>query len=92
MRTEIAAAMPETAPVGPEPEQLLSEPIVSESLETNVAKPVVPQTPNVALKATPAKTNATLAKKTPAAATTPSGPREGSKTSHVIELLKRKAA
>jgi hypothetical protein len=43
----------------------------------------------VARKAAPAKTKANRTKKTPVAATTPPGPREGSKTSRVIELLKR---
>jgi hypothetical protein len=45
----------------------------------------------VAPEGTPAKTRATRAKKPPVAATTASPlPREGSKTSRVIELLKRK--
>jgi hypothetical protein len=51
--------------------------------------PVAPQTPDVAPEQAPTKTKAKRAKKTPVATATP-GPREGSKTSRVIELLKRK--
>jgi hypothetical protein len=51
---------------------------------------VAPPTPDVAPKKSPAKTKAIRTKKTFVAATIPSGPREGSKTSRVIELLKRK--
>ena len=83
---EIAAAMPETAPVDPEPEPLLSQPIVSESPEAKVATTVAPQTPDVAPEETPAKNRATSTKNTPANAGTP---REGSKTSQVIAMLKR---
>jgi len=86
---EIAAAMPETAPVDPEPEPLLKEPIVSESPEANVATPVAPQTPDVAPEETPAKNKATSTKKTPVAAANSGTPREGSKTSQVIAMLKR---
>ena len=50
---------------------------------------VAPQTPEVAPEEAPAKTKATRAKKAPVAATGASGPREGSKTSRVIEMLKR---
>jgi Protein of unknown function (DUF3489) len=49
-----------------------------------------PQTPDVPPEEAPAKTKGTRTRKTPAAATTASGPRDGSKTSRVIELLKRK--
>ena len=52
-------------------------------------EPVAPQTPDVAPEEAPAKTKATRAKKAPVAATGASGPREGSKTSRVIEMLKR---
>ena len=86
---EIAAAMPETAPVDPEPEPLLREPIVSESPEANVATPVAPQTPDVAPEETPAKNKAASTKKTPVAAANSGTPREGSKTSQVIAMLKR---
>ena len=86
---EIAAAMPETAPVDPEPALLLSQPIVSESPEANVATAVAPQTPDVAPEETPAKNKATSTKKTPVAAANAGTPREGSKTSQVIAMLKR---
>jgi hypothetical protein len=45
----------------------------------------------VAPQKAPAKAKATRAKKTPVAATNAGVPREGSKTSRVIELLKRKS-
>jgi hypothetical protein len=48
-----------------------------------------PQTPQVATEEAPAKTRRTRAKKPTAARTTAPGPRDGSKTSRVIELLKR---
>ena len=51
--------------------------------------PVAPQPPDVAPEEAPAKTRASRAKKPRVTATTASGPREGSKTSRVIELLKR---
>ena len=58
--------------------------------EAATAAPVAPQTPDVAPEKAPAKTKANRAKKTPVATTASSVPREGSKTSRVIELLKRK--
>lgn len=54
------------------------------------AAPVAPQTPHVAPVEAPTKTKATRAKKADVAATPGTGPREGSKTSRVIELLQRK--
>jgi Protein of unknown function (DUF3489) len=86
---EISAAPPETAPANPEPEPLLNEPIVSENPEANVAAASAPQTPDVAPEKTPAKNKATRTKKTPVAATSAGTPREGSKTSQVIAMLKR---
>jgi hypothetical protein len=52
---------------------------------------VAPQSPDVAPEAAPAKNKATRAKKAPAAATTKEAgaPREGSKTSRVIAMLRR---
>jgi Protein of unknown function (DUF3489) len=85
-------AIPETDPV-PDQETGVTVPqeaVISESPAAVVAKPVAPQTPDVANEKAPAKTKATRTKKTPVAATTPSLPRDGSKTSRVIELLKRK--
>lgn len=49
---------------------------------------VTPQTPDVAPEAAPTKTKATRAKKADKPATDASGPREGSKTSQVIAMLK----
>jgi hypothetical protein len=48
-----------------------------------------PQTLQVATEEAPAKTRRTRAKKPTAAPTTASGPRDGTKTSRIIELLKR---
>jgi hypothetical protein len=63
-------------------------PIVTD--ETAEVGAVTPQTPDVASEEAPAKTKRTRTKKTPVTApTTASGPRDGSKTSRVIELLKR---
>src|ERR1019366_9151446 len=80
-------------PGSPEPEatHLASEVIISEGQEGNVAAPVAPQPPEVAPEAAPATKKATRAKKTPVAAETkePGAPREGSKTSQVIAMLKR---
>jgi len=50
---------------------------------------VAPQPPAVAPEETPAKNKATRAKKATKAATNASVPREGSKTSQVIAMLKR---
>ena len=85
-----ATEIPETAPVpvqeGSETAQ--PEPGISESTEPIVATPAAPQSPDVAPKEPPAKTKATRAKKAPVAATN-APPREGSKTSQVIAMLKR---
>ena len=54
-----------------------------------VTASVAPQTPDVATVEAPAKTKATRAKKAPVAATNAGAPREGSKTSQLIEMLKR---
>ena len=50
---------------------------------------VAAQTPDVAPEEAPAETKPKRAKKADVAATVASGPREGSKTSRVIEMLKR---
>jgi hypothetical protein len=84
--------LPETVSV---PNQEVSETaqpdaVIPESTEADVATPVAPQTPDTASEAAPAKNKATRAKKTPDATTTRDGaPREGSKTSQVIAMLKR---
>ena len=62
---------------------------LGEATAAATPEPVTPQTPDVAPEEAPAKTKASRAKKTPVAATGASGPREGSKTSRVIEMLKR---
>ena len=62
---------------------------LGQTSEEALTAPVAAQTPDVAPEEAPAKTKATRAKKAPVAATGASGPREGSKTSRVIEMLKR---
>ena len=83
----------EAAPVSIPEASVTSEPApaIADSPEPAPATPVAPQSPDVAPEAAPAKTKATRAKKTPAATTTKEAgaPREGSKTSKVIAMLKR---
>ena len=50
---------------------------------------VAPRAPDVAPEATPAKVKASHVKEAPKTATEPRTPREGSKTSQVIAMLKR---
>jgi len=90
---EEPAPVPETAPV---PEQEASEMAQPEAVVPASPDPapdthVAPQSPDVAPEAAPPKTEATRAKTTPVAATTKEAgaPREGSKTSKVIAMLKR---
>jgi outer membrane biosynthesis protein TonB len=81
----------ETAPIA-EPEAgetTQPEPVVAETPEPAVVTPVAPQAPDVAPEAAPAKKTATREKKAPKTATEPGAPREGSKTSRVIAMLKR---
>ena len=59
-----------------------------ESVEAASATPVAPQTPDVAPPEAPATNKATRTKKAPKPVTE-KGTRQGSKTSRVIELLKR---
>jgi hypothetical protein len=70
---------------------LVTETVTSESLATELPAPVGPQTPHVATEVAPTKNKATRAKKAADAATTKEAgaPREGSKTSQVIAMLKR---
>jgi hypothetical protein len=72
-------AQPETS------ETVMVEAVMPESTEPAVA----PQTPDVGPEQAPAKIKTTRAKKAPLAATNGGVPREGSKTSQVIEMLKR---
>jgi len=86
--TEFAEAeLPEAeSTVEPEPGPVTESATETQELPT-CDTDVTPQSPDVAPKATPAKTKASPAKKAPAAGTT--GPREGSKTSQVIAMLRR---
>jgi hypothetical protein len=90
---EEPAPVPETAPV---PEREASETAQLEAVVPEVtgplpATPVAPQSPDVAPAEPGAKKKATRAKKAPVAATAKDAgaPREGSKTSQVIAMLKR---
>jgi len=99
---EEAAPIPETAPVAELPETAqvpdreatkTSQPegVVPETTEPAVAAPVAPQSPDVGPSEPGAKKKAARAKKTPVAtnAKDAGAPREGSKTSQVIAMLKR---
>ena len=83
-----ATQEPEATPE-PEPLSETPEPAGSDTTEGEVPTPVTPQTAHVATEQAPAKKDATRAKKTPATATEAGLPREGSKTSQVIAMLKR---
>jgi len=87
----LVAEPSETAPIA-EPEAgetTQPVPVLAESPEPTVAMPVAQQAPDVAPEAAPAKNKATRAKKAPKTATNAGAPREGSKTSQVIAMLKR---
>ena len=76
----VGEAAPETAqPVA----------FIPEGPAPHTATPVAPQTSEVAREPAPAKKRATRAKKAPKPATDSGTPREGSKTSQVIAMLKR---
>jgi hypothetical protein len=91
--------IPEPAPVAEVPEiALVPDPEAGEVAhpeavlpEPTPPTPVVPPTPDVAPEAAPAKNKATRGKKAPVAPspTDAGAPREGSKTSQVIAMLKR---
>jgi hypothetical protein len=78
---DVAEQTPESAPL---PEAAIPQPT-----EADVDAPVAPQGADVAPAEAPAKKKATREKKAPKAATEPGTPREGSKTSQVIAMLKR---
>jgi len=80
--------VPELAPVAEVP-QTAPEAAVPEATEPAVAAPVTPQSPDVAPEEPLATKKATRAKKAPKTPTEPGAPREGSKTSQVIAMLKR---
>ncbi len=83
------ALVPAEAPAAELPETAQPETDVPESTEPAVAAPVAPQSPDVAPEAAPAMKKATRAKKAPKPVTEPGAPREGSKASQVIAMLKR---
>ena len=90
---EETTPVPETAPV---PEQGASATAQPEAVSPEVTEPapattVAPQSPDVASSEPGAKKKATRAKKAPVAPTAKEAgaPREGSKTSQVITMLKR---
>jgi hypothetical protein len=62
---------------------------IPETTDTTTDTHVAPQTPDVAPDAATVKNKATRVKKTPKPAADAGMPREGSKTSQVIEMLKR---
>jgi hypothetical protein len=82
---EAESAPVEEAATEPEAAMVEAEPVASP--EADVAGTIAPQPPDVAAEVVPAKTKATRAKETPTAAT--GAPREGSKTSQVVAMLKR---
>ncbi|MGA2713750.1 MAG: DUF3489 domain-containing protein [Bryobacteraceae bacterium] len=87
------AEVAETAPV-PEPEASEAaqpEAVILESTEPAVAATLAPHAPDVASSEPAAKKKATRAKRAPIAASAKDAatPREGSKTSQVIAMLKR---
>lgn len=75
----------------PELASLQTEPVEEESPEENVAAPVAPQTPEVASGDVAPTDSATRTKKASAAAATKeaAAPRDGSKTSQVVAMLRR---
>jgi hypothetical protein len=85
--------LPETAPVPGQQAGENSQPeaFISESTEPATATTIAPQAPDVALSEPVAKKKATREKKAPvgAKAKDDGAPREGSKTSLVITMLKR---
>jgi hypothetical protein len=86
-------AEPEAAPITDQPQELIEavqpDAVVPQATEPAPDSDVAPQTPDVATEAAPAKVKAARAKKAPKTATEPGTPREGSKTSQVIAMLKR---
>jgi len=90
---EEAASVPETDPVAEQQGRETAQPeeVIPETTESAPATDVVPQAPHVSPEAAAATKKTTRAKKAPVAATTKDAgaPREGSKTSQVIAMLKR---
>ena len=88
--TELATtAIEEKTSDGPETNQPEAPaPETTDDAPATPATDLAPQTPEVAPEAAPAKTKVARAKKAPKTATEPGTPREGSKTSQVIAMLK----
>jgi hypothetical protein len=82
--------LPEIAPVSEQEasEMDQTEQVIPETTEPAPATTVTPQAPDVAADAPAATKKATRAKKAPVAATNAGAPREGSKTSQGIAMLK----
>jgi Protein of unknown function (DUF3489) len=89
--TEETTLVPEQAPISELPETAQPEGVIPESTEPVIDAPVAPHAPDVAPEAPAATQKATRAKKAPVAASAKEAgaPREGSKTSQVISMLKR---
>lgn len=88
-QTAPAAEEPAPVPDREASETAQPEGVIPETTEPAPATTVAPQSPDVAPEAAPTKTKATRAKKAPKDATNAGVPREGSKTSQVIAMLKR---
>ncbi len=88
---EEVAPVPAEAPVAELPETTQPEAVAPEPTEPAVAAPAAPQSPDVAPEGVPATTKASRAKKARVAAPPreAGAPREGSKASQVIAMLKR---
>jgi hypothetical protein len=84
-----AAELPEADPAPEQEAKDTAQPegVIAESAQPDVATPVAPHAPDVAPEAATAKTKATRARKSSTA--NGEAPREGSKTSQVIAMLKR---
>jgi hypothetical protein len=80
---------PETVPVSERIEKAQPEAAIPNSPDLAPATPVAPHPPDVAPEAAPAKRKATREKKERQTAAHPGTPREGSKTSQAIAILKR---
>jgi hypothetical protein len=83
---QVEAAIPEEAVLA---ENAEPEAVIPEVGEPATDATAAPLTPDVAPEASPAKTKAPRVKKAPKAPAEPGTPREGSKTSQVIAMLKR---
>lgn len=87
----VAETLPASELITEASEGVQQELAAPENQEAAVPAPVTPQSPHIAPEAAPAKSKVTSAKKMPAAAREKEAgtPREGSKTSQVIAMLRR---